>query len=272
MKLAYIALAATCFALSCSPTGKYDSESAYWKTEIEDAERILRETGITSLDKGSAMLQVAQAYSALGKNDKVLSMWSEIIDDDGVHRISKARAQYHLGLFYDKGEAWGKAVDNYEKFSVRVDALSESERLHFDGNTENSDSLLCRAGQISERYLKDTKRATHLYQEGLRRAKAKNACNVDSLTELLGDFYFRQKQYDKAIAEYEVVSASFRNKEFEMASPVVRPEYKIIRSMMLVGRKEEAKKRYDQVMQRWGSTDYQLDKEYVEKLRVLMKK
>lgn len=257
---------------SCTPQVDVGSEGTqYWHQRLTESERILQGDNLSTDERGDALMDTARAYSGLGEKEKAKGLWTDILQRDDVSPYCKARAQYRLASALEAESQWQEAVEGYRKYSSMYTALSERQQYRFDQNQENGDAMLYHAGELLEHRLHKIDQAEVLYRQAVENSRKNDAINHVALQEHLGDFYFRQKQFDKAIAQYEMVSASFQKNESSMASPATRPEYKIISCLMLAGRKEDARKRYERFSQKWGKTDYQLDKDYVEKARILMK-
>ena len=261
-----------CHAVSCSVGNRSRSgDERYWQDKIVQSEQTLQEKGISPGERGTAMIKMARAYSALEEKNTALRLWQDILSRADVDETSRARAQYRIALADEEAGRWEEAIAGYQKYSSLYYSLLEDQRDNFDQVSEHGAVLLFHAGELYEHRKLQPDKAVAVYQKAIRIATEEQSLNLIDLIEHLGDFYFRQKQYEKAIEQYETVSAYFQENESAMASPATRPEYKIIQSLMLAGRKEEARKRYDGLIEKWGKTNYQLDKDYVEKARVLMK-
>ena len=259
-------------AMSCSVGSRNGAiDEKYWKAQITDAEQELHKAELSPSERGSSLIKIGRAHSALKNKTEAMKIWLSILSRDDVDQTSKTRAQYRIALADENAQRWVEAINGYQRFSDLYFSLSEKERENFDQVSEHGAVLLFHAGELYEHRLLDVHKAEFMYLKAVQIAEKGRSINLIDLTEHLGDFYFRQKKYDKAMIEYEKVISFFSSIGSKLTSPASRPEYKILKSLMVAGRNEQARKYFDIFISKWGNTTYPPDVYYVEQASSLMK-
>lgn len=243
----------------------------YWQDKIKKNQHILRHSDISFEERGNAMVGIARAYSGLGNTNAAIILWQRLLTADNVDNISKTRANYELGYLYEQEQKWEDAIKYYRAFSSMYLTLPENDQNHFDQVSEDGDVILYHIGEIQEHHLRSPIDAETTYRMAIERVVTNNTYTHMQLLEHFGDFYLRQSRYAEAIHVFEQVSELYTARKDILVSPGSRPDYKILKSLLQAGKREEAEKRYEEFTAKWGGTKYQLDKEYVEKARVLMR-
>lgn len=254
---------------SCTQTRR-DGDTVYWEQKIQISRLILERPGITREERGKAMTDMARAFSGLGEGRMAATIWQDVLSSNNVDEVSKARANYELGHHNEQTRTWEDAIKYYREYSRAYAALTEEQRSHFDQVSEDGIVVLYHIGEIQEYHLNSPTDAEVTYKLAVDTATTNNSYSCVQLLEHLGDFYLRQGRYIEAVDVFDRVRDKFAAQKHILVSPGSRPEYKILKALVLANKREEAEKRYTEFLVKWGKTTHQLDKEYVEKAQRLM--
>ena len=171
----------------------------YWIEQIKKSNKILKNKKIDNETRGQEMIEIARAYSALNKKKKAFKIWSEILSRNDTDIVSKARAQYRIGLLYEDRKNWDKAIKEYKKYIIRYYALTGDQQDHFDYVSEAGDIIHYHIGEIYEFKLNEPQKAEEEYLDAINNSKRMKSLSYNDLVQLIGDFYYRQKKYLKAL-------------------------------------------------------------------------
>ena len=237
----------------------------YWVEQIKKSNEILKNREIDNETRGQEMIRKARAYSALNKNEKALKIWNEILVRNDTDMVSKARAQYRIGLLYEEQEDWYMAIKEYKKYVKLYSALTEDQQNHFDYNSESGVIIHYHIGEIYEFKLNEIQLAEKEYLDAILNTKKAQSFKYERLEGLIGDFYFRHNNYENSLKYFLELREKNKLDPRYSVIPMTEIIYKIIKCLYFLGRIEEAKTEYNKLLEEWGNTKVTIYKVYIER-------